>query len=645
MNKKRRLNILLMMPILTMIFLVLLLVGSIIPIISMTEGGLNNEILTGFASRRLSGISSCTSNSSCRSGNVCVNGSCVAEVTRYAVPLQQAGAGIEASACTAARPQCIEGATCCSDGQWKCNNGDGTPICVATVISSVSDEESNCIFTKPQCIEGATCCPDRQWRCNNGDGTPSCPDIAIPQETSRNCTNSAPQCPSGDISCCDGVWECCSNGEWQCKTDPGTSSCPRAPLRRLDCECGTCPNGRDAGNCSSGEVCNLNKCVPKRNRIEPIVRRIRTSGEINSSCGAIRPACYNGRKCCADWRWRCNKGDGRSACPEDNIPAAEEAECECGACPDGENAGSCSIGYLCRSNECLTWIEAFFGTDEDSPEDTDEPVDDSDGDGVANDEDNCPENSNLNQADRDSDGIGNACDDIDDRDPTCECGACGDGTDGGDCPAGEICRDGECQIEETDFNTQAIIFFNSPEGVGRRILIINDLIQDAINPGVLATHPNRIINVRVNEDPVLLDYQLSEQLSTSIEDDCGVFSQEQISPDSSKVTADPRTLHDPEAPGDYVGIYDPSYKFFDAPGSDYYVQITVGSWDYTGFCYEHHHGSYVNDCGAVPATNSKVFTLPVAGQSEGSTLSIKISGYLPDGGFLSAEDLCGVWGG
>ena len=103
-------------------------------------------------------------------------------------------------------------------------------------------------------------------------------------------------------------------------------------------------------------------------------------------------------------------------------------------------------------------------------------------------------------------------------------------------------------------------------------------------------------------------------------------------------------MHDPETPGDYSEIYDPSYQFFEAPDRAYYVQIAVGGWDYVSFCYERHLGRYVNDCITAAPVELKIFTLPITEHPEGSTVSIKTSGYIPDGGFLTEDDLCSVYG-
>lgn len=43
-------------------------------------------------------------------------------------PARQPGVG--------GNPFCFEGATCCSDGQWRCNNANGTPSCTAGQVCS-----------------------------------------------------------------------------------------------------------------------------------------------------------------------------------------------------------------------------------------------------------------------------------------------------------------------------------------------------------------------------------------------------------------------------------------------------------------------------------------------------------------------------
>ncbi|MEE9294478.1 MAG: hypothetical protein V3W34_05885 [Phycisphaerae bacterium] len=61
----------------------------------------------------------------------------------------------------------------------------------------------------PFCFEGHSCCSDGQWRCNNADGSPSCAPGAVCPE---GCGQRNDPC-SADDDCCSG--QCKSNG--RCK--------------------------------------------------------------------------------------------------------------------------------------------------------------------------------------------------------------------------------------------------------------------------------------------------------------------------------------------------------------------------------------------------------------------------------------------
>lgn len=47
-------------------------------------------------------------------------------------------------------PFCFEGHTCCADGQWRCNNSDGTPGCTAC--------GATCGLSGASCTVGSDCC-------------------------------------------------------------------------------------------------------------------------------------------------------------------------------------------------------------------------------------------------------------------------------------------------------------------------------------------------------------------------------------------------------------------------------------------------------------------------------------------------------
>lgn len=80
---------------------------------------------------------------------------------------------------TNGNPICIEGASCCADGRWACNEGDGSPACsggvcekaVETCCDPALEPGTN---GHPFCIEGASCCADGAWTCNEGDGSSTC---------------------------------------------------------------------------------------------------------------------------------------------------------------------------------------------------------------------------------------------------------------------------------------------------------------------------------------------------------------------------------------------------------------------------------------------------------------------------------------
>jgi len=50
-------------------------------------------------------------------------------------------------------PLCFEGHTCCSDGNWRCNNPDGSPSCEAGEVC-----EEGCGERNDACSDDADCC-------------------------------------------------------------------------------------------------------------------------------------------------------------------------------------------------------------------------------------------------------------------------------------------------------------------------------------------------------------------------------------------------------------------------------------------------------------------------------------------------------
>jgi len=54
---------------------------------------------------------------------------------------------------TGGNPLCFEGHTCCANGQWQCNNADGSPSCSAGAVC-----DGTCGTSGAACSSGADCC-------------------------------------------------------------------------------------------------------------------------------------------------------------------------------------------------------------------------------------------------------------------------------------------------------------------------------------------------------------------------------------------------------------------------------------------------------------------------------------------------------
>ncbi len=67
----------------------------------------------------------------------------------------------------------------------------------------------------PPCIEGATCCIDGTWACNEGGGRPTCDEGVLCESPDECCDQDmAPDCPPyTSITCCLDGWQCLGPAE------------------------------------------------------------------------------------------------------------------------------------------------------------------------------------------------------------------------------------------------------------------------------------------------------------------------------------------------------------------------------------------------------------------------------------------------
>jgi hypothetical protein len=106
-------------------------------------------------------------------------------------------------------PPCIEGATCCTDGTWACNEGGGEPTCDEGVLCEMPGD---CCepFEEPKCVEGpGMCCFDGTWMCPDEGG--ACDGGLGEVCNQQNCCEQdlMPDCPpETNITCCFAGWQC-----------------------------------------------------------------------------------------------------------------------------------------------------------------------------------------------------------------------------------------------------------------------------------------------------------------------------------------------------------------------------------------------------------------------------------------------------
>ncbi len=246
----------------------------------------------------------------------CGGGTCVAAPpTSCCDPAEEPGTGDN--------PICFEGATCCSDGIWLCNLGDGTPSC--NVLGSVCEEDLCADFVQPGCVqsgcaEGQVCdttvgCVPSLCECDPATGNVVCTDdcsggTCVPAPTPI-CCDPANEPGAGDNPICFEGHSCCADGNWSCNAGGGTSTCEQP-----------------------SEACTA-CCDPAK---EP------GTGD--------NPICFEGASCCATGSWQCNLGDASTSCEVVGI-VCEEDLCA-GFTPPGCVQSGCAEGQVCdRTVGCV----------------------------------------------------------------------------------------------------------------------------------------------------------------------------------------------------------------------------------------------------------------------------------------------------
>ncbi|MCA9706126.1 MAG: tail fiber domain-containing protein [Myxococcales bacterium] len=139
------------------------------------------------------------------------------------------------------QPPCIEGASCCADGAWACNDDAGMPACEVGIECACCWEGD-----MPDCIEGATCCGGGVWACNGAGGVPTCdgePGVVCDLPPPEECCDpaDAPPCIEGSI--------CCADGSWACNDPGGMPPCETGDV----CGGGMCQGQGET--CAGGETC------------------------------------------------------------------------------------------------------------------------------------------------------------------------------------------------------------------------------------------------------------------------------------------------------------------------------------------------------------------------------------------------------
>jgi hypothetical protein len=166
-------------------------------------------------------------------------------------------------------PPCFEGATCCSSGDWRCNDHDGSSSCPAVGVvcdhcCDPADEPGS--HGNPPCFEGATCCASGEWQCNAPDGSSTCHLDGVVCRP-RCCDPTTEPGTHGIPPCIEGA-TCCDDGRWHCNAGDGTPTCPAATSEPCPEFCGgpqqiPCSDADDYCRRAGGECDAFGVCAPR----------------------------------------------------------------------------------------------------------------------------------------------------------------------------------------------------------------------------------------------------------------------------------------------------------------------------------------------------------------------------------------------
>lgn len=307
------------------------------------------------------GTGSCVTNEDCGAGQTCVHDTCV-PIGEICDLGDDADCGPDKECvneiCVGEGGPCETTADC--DPGYTCDNG--TCIENGGYCDALTPCPSGQICEDGECKidDGGACVDDDDCKdtseCENG--------ICQPEDLA--CTSDADCAP--DI-CVDGVCQPTScttnedcNGDYLC----------------VGGEC-TSPSCTSISDCPSGYACVDGNCIVPDDA-EPC--------STNEDCTEPGETCINGL---------CIEEPGEGGYCDDEEDCTGDLSCIDNTCqPKADDGESCDSDADCQSGSCVNNI--CVGEE------------DSDGDGIPDEEDNCPNVANPDQEDSDGDGIGDACD-------------------------------------------------------------------------------------------------------------------------------------------------------------------------------------------------------------------------------------------